>query len=277
MKSAMKKSVLTVIFTMLFTCLCGLNGPAMAAEGSDADLAQELSNPLAALITVPIQVNYDNNFGAGDDGRKLQINIQPVIPFELNDDWNLITRTIVPVVSQNDVPSGTGSKFGLGDINMSLFFSPRKPTSGGVTWGVGPVLLLPSATSKWLGGEKWGIGPAAVALTKKGPNTIGILANYVHSFAGENSRQDIRSTFIQPFFSYTTPEAITYSFQSETSYNHKTEKWSIPVNFAVSKMTRWGKLPVSLQGGIGYWLKSPDSGPEGFRFRFQINFVLPKP
>jgi len=128
-----------------------------------------------------------------------------------------------------------------------------------------------------LGADKWGVGPAAVALTTRGPWTMGVLANHIRSFAGDSNRQDIKSTFIQPFFAYTTPDALTYSFQSETTYNHKTENWSVPINFAVAKMMRWGKLPVNLQGGIGYWLKSPDSGPEGFRFRFQINFVLPKP
>lgn len=273
------RKLIIIVSIMLFMSFLSSLRPAVAQEkaGSDADLAQELSNPLADLMTIPVQMNYDYDIGPNDDGKKLQTNIQPVIPFELNDSWNLISRTIVPVISQSDIPSGSGSKFGLGDINMSLFFSPKAPTSGGIIWGVGPIFLLPTATSKWLGSEKWGAGPAAVALTTRGPWTMGVLGNHIRSFAGEDSRQDIRNTFIQPFFAYTTPDAITYSFQSETTYNHKTEKWSIPFNVAVAKLTRWGKIPVSLQAGIGYWLESPDSGPEGFRFRFQINFVLPKP
>jgi len=131
-----------------------------ARQGSDADLAQELSNPIADLITIPVQMNYDRGIGPQDDGWKLQTNIQPVIPFQLNDSWNLITRTIVPVIYQDDILPGSGSDFGLGDINMSLFFSPKKPTSGGILWGIGPVLLFPSATESLLGGKKWGAGPA---------------------------------------------------------------------------------------------------------------------
>jgi hypothetical protein len=247
-----------------------------AKLGSDADLAQQLSNPIADLITIPVQMNYDSDIGPRDDGWKLQTNIQPVIPFELNDDWNLITRTIMPVIYQDDIFPGSGSDFGLGDINMSLFFSPKLPTAGGWLWGVGPVLLFPTATEPLLGGDKWGAGPGLVFLTMQGPWTIGMLANHIWSYAGDSDRQDINNTFVQPFVAFTTPGAWTYSVQSETTYNWETEKWSVPVNVGVARLVRWGKLPVSLQASVGYWFESPDSGPEGFRFRFQANFVLPK-
>jgi hypothetical protein len=143
-------------------------------------------------------------------------------------------------------------------------------------WGAGPVLLFPTATEKLLGAKKWGAGPAAVALTMRGPWTVGMLANHVWSYAGDSDRPDISNTFLQPFAAYTWPNAWTVSVQSESTYNWKTEKWSVPVNAAVSKLVRWGKLPVSLQAGVGYWVESPDAGPEGFRFRLQANFVLPK-
>jgi len=242
----------------------------------DAELAQELSNPLADLMTIPIQMNYDRDIGPLDDGWKLQTNIQPVIPFQLNEEWNLISRTIMPVIYQDDIAPGAGSQFGLGDINLSLFFSPKKPTSGGLIWGIGPVLLLPTATDSLLGAKKWGAGPTAVALTMRGPWTLGLLANHIWSFAGDSDRQDISNTFLQPFAAYTWPSAWTVSVQSETTYNWEIEKWSIPINVAVSKLVRWGKLPVSLQAGVGYWVESPEAGPEGWRFRLQANFVLPK-
>jgi hypothetical protein len=268
------------IFLMAFFALVQ---PTLAQEksgsqqGSDADLAQELSNPIADLITVPIQINYDRDIGPMDDGWKLQTNIQPVIPLKMGEDWNLITRTIMPVIYQDDIFPGSGSDFGLGDINMSLFFSPKEPTSGGLLWGAGPVLLFPTATESLLGGKKWGAGPALVGLTIRGPWTIGMLANHIWSYAGDSDRQDISNTFVQPFVAYTWPSAWTVSVQSETTYNWETEKWSVPVNAAVSKLVRWGRLPVSLQAGVGYWAESPDGGPEGFRFRLQLNFVLPKP
>jgi len=245
-------------------------------QSGDADLAQQLSNPIADLITVPIQMNYDQDIGPLNDGWKLLTNIQPVIPFTVNENWNLITRTIMPVISQKDILPGSGSDFGLGDINMSLFFSPKEPTSAGLIWGVGPVLLFPTATETLLGGEKWGAGPAVVALTMRGKWTLGLLANHLWSYAGDSDRQDISNTFLQPFVAYTWPNAWTFSVQTESIYNWETENWSVPFNIAIAKLVRWGRLPVSLQAGVGYWLESPDTGPEGFRFRLQANFVLPK-
>jgi hypothetical protein len=247
--------------------------PVCADEG--ADLAQELTNPLADLMTIPIQINFDKDIGPADEGKRFRMNIQPVIPFHLNENWNLISRTIVPLVYQDDIFSSQGSQAGLGDINMSLFLSPKHPTKNGLLWGFGPVFLLPSATDSLLGGKKWGAGPTAVLLTMRGAWTMGALANHVWSFSGDQDRPDINSSFVQPFVSYTWSTAWTLSFQSETDYNWETEKWSVPINAAVSKLVYFGRLPVSLQAGVGYWLDAPASGPEGWRFRLQANFVLP--
>jgi hypothetical protein len=127
----------------------------------DASLAQELSNPIASLISVPFQFNYDQNIGPEEEGERLTLNIQPVIPFSLNDDWNVISRTIVPIISQDDIFPGAGDQFGLGDTVQSLFFSPATPGPSGIIWGVGPVFLLPTGglSDELLSGEKWGAGP----------------------------------------------------------------------------------------------------------------------
>lgn len=245
-------------------------------SASDAELAQDLANPIADLITLPIQMNYDQDIGPMDKGYKLQTNVQPVIPFNISRDWNLISRTIIPLIHQEDIFDGAGSQSGLGDTSLTLFFSPKEEGTGQLLWGLGPVLLLPTATETELGGEKWGTGPSGIALKEIGSWTMGALANHVWSFAGDSDRSDINNSFLQPFAAYTWPNAWTVSVQSETSYNWESESWSVPVNVAASKLVFIGKLPVSLQAGAGYWLESPESGPEGFRFRLQANFVLPK-
>jgi len=242
---------------------------------SEAELAQELTNPLASLITIPVQVNHDRGIGPRDDGSKLQTNVQPVYPFDFSDDWNLITRTIVPVIWQKDVVPGEGSQFGLGDLTVSLFFSPKKPTAG-IIWGVGPVLYLPTATDDLLGAKKWGAGPTAVALTMRGRWTMGVLGNHVWSFAGDDDRADINNTFLQPFVAYTWPSAWTVSVLSESTYNWERSDWAIPLNVAAARLIRVGRLPVSVQAGFGYWLESPDVAADGWRFRLQANLVLPK-
>ena len=261
---------------LLMTIGLGMNTHLVAQTDSDADLAQELTNPIANLITVPIQINFDQNIGLDDNGKKILMNVQPVIPVDINDDWLLITRTIIPIIYQKDVFPDESSQSGLGDINEQLFFSPKKPTASGVIWGAGAAILLPTATDSRLGSKKWGIGPAFIAITMPGRWTVGALGNHVWSFAGDKDRIDISNTFMQPFVAYTWPSAWTVSVQTETTYNWELEQWSIPVNAAVARLVKIGKLPVSLQAGAGYWVESPDAGPEGWRFRLQANIVLPK-
>jgi hypothetical protein len=251
-----------------------LGVPAHAQDA--AELAKKLSNPVAALISVPFQLNYDQHIGPADGGEKWVLNVQPVIPIELNADWNVISRTIVPIVSQRDIYPGAGSQTGTGDIVQSVFFSPKAPTAGGWIWGLGPALLLPTGSNDLLTAGKWGAGPTGVALRQQGPWTYGLLANHLWSFAGSAERADVSSTFVQPFVSYSTPTAWTYGVNMEDTYDWKRRQWSAPFNATVSKITRLGGQLVSVGGGIRYWATSPDSGPSGVGFRFTFTLLFPK-
>jgi hypothetical protein len=151
---------------------------APAAASDSAELAKKLANPISSLISVPFQLNYDEGFGPSDAG-KWTLNIQPVIPFSLNEDWNIISRTILPVVYQESLATGIDSEFGLGDTLQSLFFSPKDPVHGWII-GAGPVFLLPTATDTLLGSENFGIGPTIVALQQKKGWTYGVLANHIY-------------------------------------------------------------------------------------------------
>ncbi len=248
--------------------------PAFAQDNNSADLAKKLANPLAAMISVPSQFNYDTGYGPAD-GYKAYINVQPVIPISLNDNWNVISRTIIPIVWQNNIAGNSGYQSGLGDISQSLFFSPAIPGPDGLIWGVGPVFLLPTGTDSLLSARKWGLGPTGVALKQQGPWTYGILANHIWSFAGSSSRADVNATYLQPFISYTTPSAWSFTLNTESTYNWTADTWSVPINLSVSKMTKFGRQPVSLQAGVRYWAASPDSGPDGFGGRFTLTFLFP--
>jgi hypothetical protein len=260
----------------ILSLLAGLAALPANAQQSDADLAKALANPVASLISVPFQFNYDQDIGAGDEGERLVLNVQPVVPMTLNDDWNLISRTILPLVWQDDVVTSEGTQFGLGDVVQSAFFSPAQPTESGIIWGAGPVFLLPTATEDSLGSEKWGAGPTAVALRQSGPWTYGALANHIWSFAGADSRKDISTTFLQPFINYTTPNATSFFLNTETTYDWNAGEASVPINAGVNQLLDIGGQKLQVGLGLRYWLDSPDSGPEGFGARFNVIFLFPR-
>jgi hypothetical protein len=251
-------------------------GAATPVTADDAAaLAQKLSNPIASLISVPFQFNFDRGYGPDGDGERYALNIQPVIPISLNQDWNVISRTIVPIVHQDDLFRSAGDQTGLGDILQSLFFSPKEPTSGGLIWGAGPAFLIPTATDDLLGGEKFGLGPTIVALKQEKGWTYGALANHIWSVAGDDDRADVNATFIQPFLAYTTPDAWTFTLNTESTYDWEAEGWSVPINGIISKLVRFGDQPIQFFAGVRYWADSPDNGPEGFGVRCGFTLLFP--
>jgi hypothetical protein len=222
--------------------------PGLAEAQGDTELAKKTQNPVADLISVPFQNNINFGVGPNDDVQYI-LNVQPVIPFRLTEDWNLISRTIAPLIYQPELAPGVGDVFGLGDIQQSLFFSPAKP--GKLIWGVGPILQFPTATDDSLGQGKWGAGPTAVALTVHGPWVLGALVNNVWSFAGDSDRRDVNQMLIQPFVNYNLPDAwyvvtapiITADWEAESD-----DRWTVPLGAGVGKIVRLGKLPGERAG-----------------------------
>lgn len=247
--------------------------PANAQDGSHADLAKELNNPVASLVSVPFQLNWDTGIGPKDADR-VTLNVQPVIPFSLNEDWNLISRTILPITYLDSTADGVSSAFGLGDTVQSLFFSPKAPVGGWILGG-GPVLLLPTATEDVFKSKQWGLGPTAVALRQEGGWTYGALANHIWGLNNPDDREQVSSTFLQPFLVYTTPTAVSYSLNSESSYDWKSEQWTVPINASVSKLTSIGDQKVSFQLGGRYYADAPAGGPD-WGLRFNVTLLFPK-
>ncbi|MBN8548751.1 MAG: neuromedin U [Deltaproteobacteria bacterium] len=245
---------------------------------SEEELARKAQNPIADLISVPFQNNTNFNVGPSDNERTQDIlNIQPVIPFQISEDWNLITRTITPLIWQPTFGEGSDPTFGLGDINPTFFFSPRKP--GEFIWGVGPTATFPTATDDRLGSGKWSMGPAAVGLVITGPWVVGALVNNQWSVGGESDRRSVNQFLFQYFINYnfkggwylTSAPILTSNWNAPEG----DKKWTVPFGGGVGKIFHIGRLPVNAQVQSFYNVQNPDYGSD-WSLRTQLQFLFPK-
>jgi hypothetical protein len=243
----------------------------LLAQSAD-ELAKQTQNPVASLISVPFQGNWD--FGIGDrEATGTTLNIQPVAPFGFTENWNIILRVIMPVQSQ---PTESGQRLnGMGDTTMSLFLSPVR--TGKIIWGAGPAMLIPTATNQTLGTEKFGLGPTAVALVQPGKWTIGALWNQIWSVDGANDRDDVNQMYVQPFANYNLGDGLALGAVMEASANFEAEEeqWTSYLLFSVSKVTLLGKRPVNFSAAAGPTVASP-TGRSDWRLRFVATFLFPR-
>jgi hypothetical protein len=252
-----------------------LQAQAAGSGASAEELARKLSNPVSSLISVPFQYNLGVNAGDSNHGWQHILNVQPVIPIELNQEWNLIVRTIVQVIYQDDViDDGGSSQIGFGDTTQSFFLSPANSDP---IWGVGPVIYWPSGTNDSLGQEQWGLGITGLVLKQHGPWTWGVLANHIWSVAdhGGGDRPYISTTFLQPFLAHNNKHGFGVTIQAETSYDWNAEEWTVPVGLFASQVFKFGGQHMQANLGPRVWLEGPDGAPE-WGVRFTLTFLFPR-
>jgi hypothetical protein len=248
---------------------------AAAAAGEGEALRKAAQNPIASLISVPIQNVTSFNIGPTDRIQNV-INIQPVIPLKLNENWNLILRIITPIISQPTGPTSGQTAFGFGDINPTFFFAPAKP--GKLIWGAGPTVVLPTAASRYLGQGKLSLGPAVVGLVQQGKWTLGVLVNNVWSVAGKDDRAAVNQLLLQYFINYNLKKGYYITVQPTNTANWRAtgdDRWVVPLGGGIGRIMRLGNQPINISLQMyGNVVHPPGSSP--FKLVFQIAFLYPK-
>ncbi|MCX7064782.1 MAG: neuromedin U [Proteobacteria bacterium] len=262
----------------IFVAALSIAGNCVAEPGA-ADLARAVQNPVADLVSLPFQNNTNFNLGPEEETQNV-LNVQPVWPISVSDDANLITRTIVPIISQPELFPGGDRENGIGDIQFTAFYSPKKPTSGGLIWGAGPVLVMDSATDNVLGSGKWSAGPSVVVLKMTGAWVIGGLFQNVWDFAGDDDRAGVNQFLMQPFINYNFPTkpGRFLSFSPIVTADWKASNkntWTVPLGGSIGQIIRWGKQPINLSAGAFYNVEKPEFGAD-WTLRLQATFLFPK-
>ena len=241
-----------------------------------ADVSRQLANPIANMVSIPFQFNWAGHIGPFDS-TGFVLNFQPVVPFTLNDNWNLIMRFILPLVGAPALTTNGVPESGTSDITASLFFSPAHSK---LIWGIGPAFLIPTSTNPALTQGKWAIGPTAVVLREVGPWTLGVLVNQLWSYASMANyfTNSVSQMFLQPFATLQMKHAVSLTFTSEETYNWEAlsgQRSTVPIQAFLGKVTRLGPFPFQVQGGGGYFIARPD-GSQHWMVRLNFVLILPR-
>ncbi len=284
-----KQRKFSIVSSAILTCLAAAVAlPVQAAEPTASEqeteaaaIAKKMSNPVANLISVPFQGNWDSGGGPDGKGSKYTLNIQPVVPIHINDDWNIVSRTILPFITQTNitprppsVPADyTTGQTGFGDTTQSFFLSPTK---GSIVWGLGPVILIPTSTSPGRGGARWSFGPTGIVLKQTGPWTVGVLANQLWSVGSNPHQGDVNAMYLQPFITYTTKKHTTYALNSETTcnWNLHGNQCAVPINLMATQLLRVDHQLLQVGLGGRYYVSRPD-GTAQWGIRAQLIFIFP--
>jgi hypothetical protein len=265
MKFIIKSSILLTLFC----------STAVFSQTEAEELAKKLANPVASLISIPFQNNTDYGIGA-NNGVRNTLNFQPVVPVSLTKDINLITRMVLPIVTQYNITGAGEKQSGLADAVVSMFFSPKN-TKNGFTWGAGPALLFPTGTNDFLTTDKWGVGPTAVALKQVNGWTIGGLVNQIWSIAGSDDRPDVSQMFVEPFVIYNWKSGAGAGLITEWTQNWEIDKATVWITPTFSGVTSFGSQKVQFLFGPRFNVAAnSDNAKADLGWRAGMVFLFPK-
>jgi hypothetical protein len=251
--------------------------PAPSGAVDKVDIAKKLANPIANMISVPLQYEFSRGVGATQGGSEQTLLFQPVMPFNLGGGDTFIVRPIVAGVREVNVQGASGqpySGYGIANVTIESFYAPN--TNSSWIWGVGPYLQSPSGNSGKFGSQQTGVGVTGVVLNRAGPWTYGLLGYQSWNAGGNAAFGTQNNLYGQPFVSYTTKDAITFSTNMEALYNYDTRRTSNPLYVGASKLMVIGGVPFSFGAGPMYYVSNTPGGPSGWGARATATVVILK-
>jgi hypothetical protein len=244
------------------------------AADDPAELAKRLANPIGNLISLPFQNNMDVGIGQFNGSRNT-MNVQPIVPFPLTEDYTLITRYILPVITQHDITGAGTQQSGLADALVSGWISNAK-VENGVVWGLGGAFLIPTATDDLLASKKFAVGPTAILLKQANGWTYGALVNQIWSVAGSDEASDVNQMYLQPFLTYNWKSGTGLTVNTELTQNWEASTTTAFVNIMAGGLLRFGGQLVQLQAGPRIQVATPEGGSADFGVRTAVILVFPK-
>ena len=238
-------------------------------------LLQKLANPLAALASLKLDLDFDYHIGPLEEGHRTSLLIQPTLPLHLGDQWNLVSRSVLPLIYQEDIFPGASNQTGIGDLTEVVYIAAVQPGRRSWIWGAGPIVRIPTGSEDLTTAKKWCVGPSVAAVRQLEDFTYGLIAAQLWSVGGSGQRPDVKVGSFEAFVTYRAEGLWNLSLHVPCTYDFITHEWIIPVALRVEKLVSFQKNPVTISFGLHYWADSPDSGPHDLAFEFGLTVVFP--
>jgi hypothetical protein len=228
------------------------------------------------MASIATTLDFDYHIGPGEDGHRTTVSFQPTVPLHLGEFWNVVSRSNIPVIYQEEIKPGAGSQYGFGDLTEALYLAKVQPGPRGWVWGAGPIIQIPIGTEDLLTNEKFSLGPSAAFVKQQDDFTYGLIASQLWSIGGSSQRPGVNVGLYSPFVTYRSENLWNLTLQVPVTYDFNGHQWTVPVLLEADKLVSFRQIPITISFGVRYWAEGPTSSPHDLSFRFGLTLAFPR-